>query len=606
MVSTPERPTATPGYSPERVDSLPFGNAEKSGRYATARYEGATGLNWWEADPSLQFLVRYYMEPEALAWAEPHLRNLGAIMGGPISEWADVTDKNPPKLVKYDRWGHDISKVELPDSVVRAKRLLWDNNFSDPAIRREAESRGISLRIPNTAYSYMLCQADIGLSCAMGTGGNMVEAFVDQFATPEMRDFLMPKIEAGEFRGDTAQSLTERTGGSDLGAMETTATPDGDAYRLNGLKWFVSNADGNAFVVLAKVEGGADDIHGVENFLVLKQRRDGSRNGIRIRRLKDKLGTKAVASAEVEFVDAEAFILSGASPDGSRTGDGRGASRMMELTNSARLGVAMMGLGCARRALVESIQYARVRQSWGRPLIEHPLMRRKLAEMIVDVEATQALVFDGYGTPNALRQDRESRALRLGPPLAKIKAARLGISMASDAVEVHGGNGYIEDWPVARIYRDAQVNTVWEGPDNIICLDVRRAMQRDKADGPLLDRIREAIENAGETDATVQTVAGRATDLRDAIAAWKQLEPQRAEARLFPLAQFMAEVYAGALLVEQAAWERQERGTDRKALVARLYASRYLGDADRMRGIGDMEDEALDRFEELLAGALAV
>jgi alkylation response protein AidB-like acyl-CoA dehydrogenase len=266
----------------------------------------------------------------------------------------------------------------------------------------------------------------------------------------------------------------------------------------------------------------------------------------------------------------------------------------------------MMGLGCARRALVESIQYARVRQSWGRPLIEHPLMRRKLAEMIVDVEATQALVFDGYGTPNALRQDRESRALRLGPPLAKIKAARLGISMASDAVEVHGGNGYIEDWPVARIYRDAQVNTVWEGPDNIICLDVRRAMQRDKADGPLLDRIREAIENAGETDATVQTVAGRATDLRDAIAAWKQLEPQRAEARLFPLAQFMAEVYAGALLVEQAAWERQERGTDRKALVARLYANRYLGDADRMRGIGDMEDEALDRFEELLAGALAV
>jgi hypothetical protein len=388
--------------------------------------------------------------------------------------------------------------------------------------------------------------------------------------------------------------------------METTATPDGDAYRLNGLKWFVSNADGNAFVVLAKVEGGADDIHGVENFLVLKQRRDGSRNGIRIRRLKDKLGTKAVASAEVEFVDAEAFILSGASPDGSRTGDGRGASRMMELTNSARLGVAMMGLGCARRALVESIQYARVRQSWGRPLIEHPLMRRKLAEMIVDVEATQALVFDGYGTPNALRQDRESRALRLGPPLAKIKAARLGISMASDAVEVHGGNGYIEDWPVARIYRDAQVNTVWEGPDNIICLDVRRAMQRDKADGPLLDRIREAIENAGETDATVQTVAGRATDLRDAIAAWKQLEPQRAEARLFPLAQFMAEVYAGALLVEQAAWERQERGTDRKALVARLYANRYLGDADRMRGIGDMEDEALDRFEELLAGTLAV
>ncbi len=604
MVSTPERSSAA-SYIHERVDALPFGSDEKSERYATERYQGATGLNWYDIDPSLQFLARFYLPPEAHAWAEPHLRNLGAITGGPISEWADITDKNPPKLVKYDRWGHDISRVDLPDSVTKAKRLLWDNNFSDPTIRRDAESRGISLRMANVAYTYLLCQADIGLSCAMGTGGNMVEAFVDQFATPEMRDFLMPKIEAGEFRGDTAQSLTERTGGSDLGAMETTATPDGEAYRLNGLKWFVSNADGNAFVVLAKVEGGADDIHGVENFLVLKTRRDGSRNGIRIRRLKDKLGTKAVASAEVEFVDAEAFILSGASDEGSRTGDGRGVSRMMEQTNIARLGVAMMGLGCARRAFVESVLYARSRQSWGRPLIEHPLMRRKLAEMIVDLEATQALVWDGHGVPNALRGFTDTRLFRLGPPLAKIKAARLGISMASDAVEVHGGNGYIEDWPVARIYRDAQVNTVWEGPDNIICLDVRRAIQREKADEPFLARIREALDNAGEPDATVQAVARRTEDLADAIEAWKQLDPQKAEAKLFPLAQFMAEVYAGALLLEQAAWERQELGTDRKALVARLYANRYLADQHRLRGITD-EDEAVERFDELLAGALTI
>ena len=601
MVSTPERP-ATTSYVREHVDALPFASEEKADRYATERYQGATGLNWYEADPSLQFIARFYLPPEAYAWAEPHLRNLGAIIGGPISEWADITDKNPPKLVKYDRWGHDISRVDLPDSVTKAKRLLWDNNFSDPAIRRDAESRGISLRMANVAYTYLLCQADIGLSCAMGTGGNMVEAFVDQFASPGMRDFLMPKIEAGEFRGDTAQALTERTGGSDLGALETTATPDGDAYRLNGLKWFVSNADGNAFVVLAKVEGGADDIHGVENFLVLKNRRDGSRNGVRIRRLKDKLGTKAVASAEVEFVDAEAFILSGS---GGGTGDGKGVSRMMEQTNIARLGVAMMGLGCARRAFVESILYARTRQSWGRPLIEHPLMRRKLAEMLVDLEATQALVFDGYGVPNALRGFHNTRPFRLGPPVAKIKAARLGISMASDAVEVHGGNGYIEDWPVARIYRDAQVNTVWEGPDNIICLDVRRAIERENADKPFLARIREALANAGEPDATAQAVARRTEDLADTIEAWKQLDRPKAEARLFPLAQFMAEVYAAALLLEQAAWERQEYGTTRKSLVARLYTNRYLTEPDRLRGIAG-DDEAVDRFDDLLAGALTV
>ena len=142
---------------------------------------------------------------------------------------------------------------------------------------------------------------------------------------------------------------------------------------------------------------------------------------------------------------------------------------MMEMTNGARLGIAMMGLGCARRALVESLCYAQAREAFGAELVHHPLMQRKLAELIVEVEAAQALVFDGYLGPR----------LRLGAPLIKLRAARLGITAASDAIEIHGGNGYIEQWPVARILRDAQVNTVWEGPDNILCLDVRRAIERD-------------------------------------------------------------------------------------------------------------------------------
>ena len=153
---------------------------------------------------------------------------------------------------------------------------------------------------------------------------------------------------------------------------------------------------------------------------------------------------------------------------------------MMELTNGARLGIAMMGLGCARRALVESLCYAQSREAFGSELVHHPLMQRKLAELIVEVEAAQALVFDGYLGPR----------LRIGAPLIKLRAARLGITAASDAIEIHGGNGYIEQWPVARILRDAQVNTVWEGPDNILCLDVRRGMERERAEQPFLARLR--------------------------------------------------------------------------------------------------------------------
>src|SRR5205807_3317270 len=144
---------------------------------------------------------------------------------------------------------------------------------------------------------------------------------------------------------------------------------------------------------------------------------------------------------------------------------------------------------------------------------------------------------------------------RIIPPLAKLRAARLGITTASDAIEVHGGNGYVETWPVARILRDAQINTLWEGPDNILCLDVRRAIEREGADAPFIHRLREAVDNAGEAVPAARLVSQSIDDLATAITSWKALEGDIAEARLYPLAQFMAEVYAAALLCEQAEWE---------------------------------------------------
>ncbi len=595
--SRPKRARASKSYAAERVDSLPFGSAEKSERYETERFLGATGLNWYICDPTLQRAMRYYMTDEQFAWAEPHLSRLGELMGGPVSERADLTDKNPPRL------------VIIPESAQATKRDLIERGFSGPAFRDAAVAAGIP-QVPLTlASGYMLNQAEIGMSCAMGADAGMVASQAAQFAPRDIRDLVLSKLESGEWIGKTGQFFTERTGGSDLGALETTATPDGDAWRLNGFKWFSSNLDGEAFVVMAKPLGAPDGIRGVTTFLVLRQRRDGTRNGFRIRQLKDKLGTKAVASGEVEFVDAEAFLLSG-DPEGLEAAaeggpsDGRSVSRLMAMTNLARLGVAMMGLGCARRALVESLCYARSRNSWKKRLIDHPLMRRKLADMIVDVEAVQAIIFDGYGHPNRQWQSPGPQRLRIAPALIKLKAARLGITTASDAIEVHGGNGYVETWSVARILRDAQINTLWEGPDNILCLDVRRAIQREGADAAFLERLREAVSNAGEAVPAARTVADRIEDLAAAIDAWKSLEGDLAEARLYPLAQFMAEVYAAALLCEQAEWELREFGDDRKSLVASLYVERYLKDAGPLRGIDAPQSLALQRFEHLVAGAL--
>jgi hypothetical protein len=276
----------------------------------------------------------------------------------------------------------------------------------------------------------------------------------------------------------------------------------------------------------------------------------------------------------------------------------------MAMTNGARLGVAMMGLGCARRALIEALCYASARSSWRTPLIDHPLMQRKLAEMIVDVEAVQAMLFEGYGHPNHQRPEVAQERARIVPPLVKLKAARLGIATASDAIEIHGGNGYIETWPVARILRDAQINTLWEGPDNILCLDVRRAIQREAADVPFLARINEALDNAGEAIPVVGVVRERAEDLRGAIDAWKRLDATTAEARLFALSQFMAEVYAAAILCERADWELRTFNDDRKSLVATLYTERYLTDRNRMRDIDSPNSVALERFGDLVDGTL--
>jgi acyl-CoA dehydrogenase len=549
-----------------------------SDRYATERYQGAAGRNWWSCDPTLQLLMRRHLG-EGYAWATPYLDRLGALMGGTVAACAEETDRNPPRLEKYDRWGRDVSEVVMPPSFHTARQALMANNFTSPSFAGEARANGANPSALSAAWTYLLDQADIGMGCALGTGGDMVVSLAEKHAPEDVRDRVRAIFANGFYSGEAAQMFTERTGGSDLAALEAgarPAEPGGDAWLLSGFKWFASNANGSAFVVLARTPAGD-----VTPFLVLWERRDGSRNGVRIRRLKDKLGTRSVASAEVEFADAEAFPLAG----GSGGGAGSGLGTMMKLTNGSRLGVAMMGLGVARRALVESLCYARAREAFGRPLAGQPLMRRKLAELIVEVEAVQALVFDGHLGPR----------LRLGPALIKLRAARLGVTAAGDAVEVHGGNGYIEQWPVARLLRDAQVNPIWEGGDNILCLDVRRAMVKEQAHLPFLERLR-ALATSG-------LVTGRIDDLEKALAAWHALDRETAEARLYPLAQFMADVYAAALLEDQATWGLDD---GRKSLVARLYAEAHLADHGPLRGIdAPTGDQPADHFDELAAGALA-
>ena len=291
-----------------------------------------------------------------------------------------MTDKNPPKLVKYDRWGHDVSEVIIPESAQATKRDLIERGFSGPAFRDAAEAAGIPVVPLTMASGYLLDQAEIGMSCAMGADAGMVASQVAQFAPPDIRQLVLSKLESGEWIGMTGQFFTERTGGSDLGALETTATPDGDAWRSTASSGSRSNLDGEAFVVLAKPRARP-------TAFAASRRSSCSGSGATAPATASTSASSRTSSARRRSPPAKSslrtprqFMLSGdpeglEAADGGGPSDGRSVSRLMAMTNVARLGVAMMGLGCARRALVESLCYARSRRSWKKTLIDQPLMK---------------------------------------------------------------------------------------------------------------------------------------------------------------------------------------------------------------------------------------
>ncbi len=571
------------------------------GREDLLRWRGASPSNYYDASPNLARVFALRAGPALLAATGPNLGHFGQVVAEEVEPAVAMVERHRefPAHVKYDALGQHRESIEFHPAHLDAGRAIWASGMlALPNDRAgDFEMAGLFYLLSHVGEGGHACPVvcTAGLARALGRRGPdaLAERHLDALRG---RDY--PRSARG------SQFLTEIQGGSDVGANVTRAVPDvtvDGAWRITGEKWFCSVADAQLFAVMARPEGGVAGTRGLGLFLVPRSLDGSAPNGFAIRRLKDKLGTRSVASGEVEFVDAEAFLLSGEPTGDSGPSDGKGLGRMMELTNAARLGIALFGLGNARRALVESLCYTRQRRAFGGALLDKPLMRRKLAEMIVDVEAAQTMVFDSIGAANH-RQPRGMRQ-RIAVPVTKLKVCRLGITAASDAIEIHGGNGYIETWPVARLLRDAQVNTIWEGPNNILCLDVRRGIEQTRAHETLLARMHDAV-SVSDGDETTDLVARRIEDLDAAITAWAKLDSAVAEARLFPLAQFMGDVYAGALLIEQSAWERAAFGTDRKALVARLYAQRYLADRGPLRGIDVDSDEALDRFDELVDGAL--
>jgi alkylation response protein AidB-like acyl-CoA dehydrogenase len=453
----------------------------------------------------------------------------------------------------------------------------------------------------------VVCQAETALYCGLGMTAGAAD-IVERYAPADIRDEFLRHLTSldPDEAWEGGMFLTERQGGSDVGANTTRAVRDGEHWRLSGEKYFCSNVDAEVFIVLARPEGGADGSSGLATFIMPRLLSDGSPNGFRIKRLKPKLGTIAVPTAEVELDGARAWLAAGPG-DGDERGDvrapRRGLNRMMEMVNGSRFGVALMGLGIHRRCFLEGAIYAARREQWGQRIDRYPLVRETLVDLLVDLEAGAAITFECAATARTADSEDDGRRLRrILVPLAKIRTTREAIGAASQALELFGGNGYMEDWPMARQLRDAQCHTIWEGTENILCLDVLRAIRTDNAHESLFARVGRALDASSSTPLLGRTrdiIADALDEAREAAAHLQTADRdlQLLHARRF--AGLLADLAQAALLTDEGAWAHARDGDARKVLVASRFTERKLA-PPRARGILDDDRTTIDLFEPVV------
>ena len=562
--------------------------------YATL--DAAVGQNWYDLDPDLQARVTHDCPTEDLDWATTTLHDFGELVGGRIARNADIIDASPPQLSRYDKWANEINAIVHHPATLDSKAALWQAGYVSGFAADEKQRQRTTPAVVLAAANYLLSQADTGMVCSLGmTSG--VAGLVESYAPPDVRDRLLDGLPASELDGGTDGSmfLTERDGGSDLGhTVHCTARDIGDGRVLiDGEKWFCSNIDGAAIVMLARPVGAPDGPGGLGLYLVPRELEDGSRNAISMRRLKPKLGTRSVPTGEVEFHGALGYALrpqgqgqaqgqaqgQGQGQDAPiTTSDAGGLNRMMEMVNGSRFGVAMMGLGIARRSFLEAVIWAHHRSAKGRLLVDLPLAREQLIDIQCELEAAIAL---GFECAAASRRDDGNRLRRILVPAAKNRLCRLGVEASSFAVELHGGNGYCEDWGLTRQLRDAQCHPIWEGSENICALDVLRAIRRDAAHEAVLARIDQCLINAPSGPAFIaeagEIIAASRKRLAAIINELPTFDADRVEAGAGKLTDLLNQTTAAALLLEQAT----EGALDaRKGLVALRYARRHLRPAE--------------------------
>ena len=460
-----------------------------------------SGVNLWRSDPLLRaFLGREGRSDDIAAGLDAHGAFWGSADAGELARLANV---HVPQLRSFDAKGNRLDTVEyhpayhalMQRSIAAGLHCsVWDEAGEEEGARHVL--RGARL--------YMTAQIECGHVCPVTMTNAASAALRHQ---PEIAAEWLPMIRSrrydGTFRPVSEKSgvtlgmgMTEKQGGTDVRTNTTRAEgPDESGlYRITGHKWFLSAPMSDAFLVLAQAGGG------LTAFLMPRLLPDGRRNGVRLMRLKDKLGNRSNASSEVEFVEALAHRIGE---------EGRGVPTILEMVTLTRLDCALASAALMRIAVAEAVNHCRHRTVFQKRLIDQPLMIRVLADLALDVAAAAALslrlarAFDG-----AADDPREASFARLMTPVTKYWVTKAAPPVTFEAMECLGGNGYVEEGTLARIYREAPVNAIWEGSGNVMALDAIRALSRDEeAIEVIAETVEKGLGAGGPTSAEVVKAA---------------------------------------------------------------------------------------------------
>ncbi len=543
--------------------------------------------NQYRDDPLLRAYLGRALPPDVLRDVEPSLERMGELAAGPLRELALAHRREEPEHVAFDAWGRRVDDVRVNEAWRTYARVAAEEGLVAIPYER---SHGRFSRLHQFALVFLFERSSQLYTCPLAMTDGCART-LETLAPDALRERVLPRLTSRDpARAWTSgQWMTERAGGSDVGLSETVARQTSEGWRLFGTKWFTSAVTSQVALTLARPEGNGPGGKGLALFFV-QVRDDGGRlNGIRVLRLKEKLGTRNLPTAELALEGALAEPVSGLA-DGVRD--------MGTMLNLTRTWNAVCSSAYLRRGVALARDYARRRVAFGAPLAEKPLHLDTLADLAAEQEAAFLLAFDlveriGREEANELDDAGESM-LRLLTPLAKLVTAKQAVAGASETLEAFGGAGYVEDTGLPVLLRDAQVLPIWEGTTNVLSLEVYRAVQRADALRPFLAELETRCAQA--SDARLRAPAEAARGAAKRAAAWWEAAGARgawaheASARRF--ATTLGRAHALALLVDHAQACLDRDGDPRSAEAARRFASTGV---DRL-GDGEPDRDATTRL----------